>query len=69
MRNKTKHERRIKNMTECIDRLKFNGDNTIFCPMRNGCCIKECPAYIPAVNAKHGNPWSSCGANFLVGNR
>ncbi len=56
-------------MTERIDRLEFSGDNTIFCPMRNGCCIKECPAYIPAVDKKHGNPWSSCGANFLVGNR
>lgn len=46
--------------------MKFTGDNSIFCPMRNGCCIKECPAYILAVDPKDGKPDGFCTARFLV---
>ena len=55
-------------MTEYTEESKFTCDKSIFCPLRNGCCIKECPAYLPAADKKVGNPWGSCRAAFLVGN-
>lgn len=54
-------------LSKCTDEIEFTGDYTIFCPMRNGCCIKECPAYLPPADAKIGNPWGSCTAKFLMG--
>ncbi len=56
-------------MIERIDRLEFRKDDTIFCPLRNGCCIMECPAYLLAVDPKEEESVGFCTARFLVGNK
>ena len=55
-------------MTEYTDETKFTCDKSIFCPLRNGCCIKECPAYISAVDPKENEPDGYCTAPCLVSN-
>ena len=54
-------------MTERIDELGFTGDYTIFCPLRDGCCVMECPAYLVAADPKEGEPVGFCTARCLVG--